>query len=572
MTSLEGLGSRSRALFLLCLAGLAGCTPRRGPAPSPAPLFSSCQRIPAERPRAPSESYLPIEILGSGVALLDADGDGDLDIYLRTPGDAAGPSIGGASSPPAPPATDRVWRNRWREDGALRFEEITAAAGIGSYGWAFGVAAGDADNDGDTDLFLTNLGPDVLLENRGDGTFRPRPGPWDGPIWSAPASFFDADGDGDLDLFVGRYLDFDPARHRPCRGPDTRPDYCGPLSYSPLPDAFFRNLGGGDFRRDATPGGIGSLKGNALGSIAEDFDGDGRLDLYVANDAGDNHLWLNRGAAGFEEQAGRRGLAVNAAGQREAGMGVAVADFDRDGDPDVVVSHLTGESNTLYVNLGDGYFDDQTRSHRLEVPSLPLTGFGIGWLYADDDAWLDLLVFNGRIHAIAAQRATGAVWPYAEPALLMLSAHDGTDFVAAAETAGEVISRRRVARSAAFGDLDDDGDLDVVVSDNDGSAEILENMGDGRWPWLGVLPRTGHPPRDALGAQVTVRLDDGATLTARSRSDGSYLAANDPRVLLRLPRGTKVSSLEIRWPSGCTDVVQPAPAPGRYHVVQQECR
>jgi hypothetical protein len=516
----------------------------------------------------PSSAFLPAEIFGSGVALLDFDGDGDLDVYLRDPAKNVSGGVGESAGGAVGTAGDRLFRNRWKEDGTLDFEDVSASAGVGGNGTAFGIAVGDVDNDGDPDVFLTNLGPDVLLENR-DGVFARRPGPWNDDSWSAPASFFDADRDGLLDLFVGRYVAFSADGHRPCPGPDTRPDYCGPLSYDPLPDAIYHNLGAGRFEAVVAPLGIGSLRGNALGSITEDFDEDGWLDVFVANDGGDNHLWLNRSGLRFEEQAVIRGLAVNAVGQREAGMGVDMADFDRDGDADLIITHLTGESHTLYVNLGDGTFDDQTRERGIELPSRPRTGFGVGWIHADDDAWLDLLVVNGRIHAISEQRAEGRLWPYGETPQLMLGTERGT-FHEGSAGAGDFLERTMVGRAAAFGDLDDDGDLDLVVTDNDGAVLVVENRSRSALPWIGIVPRTGTPPRDALGAGVAAVLDDGSVLTARARTDGSYLSARDPRVLFRLPPGRSLSSLEIRWPSGCAETL-PAPAPGSYHVIHQEC-
>ena len=563
-----GLGSMSRVFFLFTASAQAACNgspPGGGGNPDEAG-FAIGQELRAASDSHPSASYLPNEILGSGVALLDMDGDGDLDVYLRER-TSAPIEEGGQVHNSLSTSGDRLFRNQWVETGALDFVDITDSAGLRSFGIAAGVAVGDIDNDGDPDLFLTNLGPDVLLENR-DGVFVPRPGPWIDGLWSAPASFFDADGDGHLDLFVGRYLAFDPDRHRPCPGADTRPDYCDPMSYSPLTDAIYRNFGGGRFEQIRRPHGIGSVSGNALGVVTDDFDGDGRIDVFVANDGGKNHFWLNRDGFRFEERAGVRGLAVNANGQREAGMGIAAADFDRDGDTDLVITHLTGESHTLYVNRGDGFFDDQTLALGLELPSLSKTGFGVGWLYADSDAWLDLMTVNGRISSISEQRGARVSWPYRETPQLMLS-KAGARFRDGSAEAGPFFQQPMVGRSAAFGDLDSDGDLDVVVTDNDGTALVLENHGVSPLDWIGFSPLTGDPARPALGAEVVIVLDDGTTLAARSRTDGSYLAACDPRILFRLPPGAAITSIQITWPSGRTETIA-SPGMNRYHAIVED--
>ena len=496
--------------------------------------------------------YWIVEMMGPGVAMFDFDSDGDLDLYFRQGGPLR------QESPVAEPPTDRLYRNLLAETNQLQFSDISADLNIGWYGYGMGVAAGDYDNDGDPDLFLTNYGADLLLENYTTG-FRPQNGPWnETPArWSTAAVFFDANRNGWLDLYIGYYLDFEIDEHRGCTGTDTRPEYCGPLTYEPLSDQFFENLGQGSFRDSSTFSSLGSLPGNTLGAIAHDFNDDGWCDLFVANDTDENFLWVNDREGSFRNEAPIRGVAVNGIGQREGSMGVALADFDRNGSFDLFLTHVETESNTLYAGDAEGYFIDRTNRLGLAAPSLGFTSFGVGWLDLNGDSWLDLLMANGTVQVITEQRDRGDPLPLSQHPQAFVNTN-GSRFTDVTKLAGSMFSEKIVGRSIALGDLDNDGDLDIVVTENNGPARVLMNRALRKGHWIGLRLVTGDPPRDALGATATLELSDGTPIVGRCQTDGSYLAATDPRVLLRIPPGAQTDSLVVNWPDGS---IQTYPVP-----------
>ncbi|MCB0216375.1 MAG: VCBS repeat-containing protein, partial [Chloroflexi bacterium] len=344
------------------------------------------------------QRYFP-EINGPGSALFDADGDGDLDLYLV--------QGGSLEAGPDPALAGRLYRNRLREDGRLGFEDMTADSGLVADGYGMGAAAGDIDNDGDLDLYLTNFGPNQLWRNLGGGRFedvtQAAGEGLDDPRWSTSAAFVDYDRDGWLDLVVSTYTDFTLAGHKACYAPNGAIDYCGPLSYDPLPDRLMHNLGDGRFEDVTATAGLGAAYGPGLGVAVADFDADGWPDIYVANDGMPNQLWINRDGQRFDDTALLAGVAMNAKGAAEAGMGVVADDLDGDLDVDLFMTHLTDETNTLYVNDGTGLFEDATARSGLGGASLPYTGFGVGSLDIDGDGWLDLLVSNGAVRINPAQ-------------------------------------------------------------------------------------------------------------------------------------------------------------------------
>ena len=486
------------------------------------------------------------EIMAPGAAVFDYDGDGDLDVYAvqghhldaRQPGGGTG---------------DRLFRNDLavRADGTrlLRFTDVTKESGIDQRSYGMGVAAGDYDNDGHVDLYLTRLEADVLLRNRGDGTFTDvtaQAGLRD-VSWSVSASFVDVDGDGWLDLFVGNYVRYSIDADVTCRSPAGVPSYCMPQVYQPVPPRLYRNRGDGTFGDVTVTAGVAREYGPTLGVSTADFDGDGRIDIYVANDGTENQLWLNQGGGRFTNAGLLSGAALSADGVAEASMGVDAADFDDDGDEDLVTTNLTGQGITVYVNNGAAAFVDAGTRTGLRPASLGYTGFGAGWIDVDNDGRLDLLTVNGAVQAIPALVAAQDPFPLHQRKQLFRNAGGGR-FDDVTDLGGAAFALSEVGRGAAFGDIDNDGDVDVVVANNNGPLRLFVNRVGDRQHWLGLRLVTGS--RDAVGARVEVTRTDGTILRRRARADGSYASADDPRVLVGLGASPVVSRVRIFWPSG----------------------
>lgn len=512
-----------------------------------------------------------VEMAGSGVALLDFDNDGDLDVYL-VQGHMLGPNKTLADyplqSPHAPPFRDRLFRNELVETGKLRFTDVTEASGMDARGYGMGVATGDIDNDGCVDLYVTNWGSNQLWRNRCDGTFEDitRAAGVNDDRWSIAASFADYDADGWLDLYVGNYVNFTLGNHKPCALPTGAQDYCGPLAYPAEPGRLFHNREDRTFQDVSASSGIAGRPGTALGAAAADYDGDGDVDLYVANDQMVNFLWLNHGDGRFEEGAALAGVAVNAAGLPEASMGVAAQDYDDDGDPDLFLTHLNGETNTLYVNDGGGVFADRTLASGLGPASFPLTTFGTAWIDYDNDGRLDLLVASGEVKIIEEQRRAGDPHPLKQ--INQLFHNIGGRFEDVTARAGDAFDLVEVSRGAAFGDIDNDGDVDAVVTNNGGPTRLMLNrMGD-RSKWLGLRLLDPRWKRDALGAVASLELVDGRTLARRAQTDGSYASASDPRVLFGLGEDGAPKTVRVRWPDGMVETFGPL-ASDRYHVLRR---
>lgn len=489
------------------------------------------------------------EIMGSGVALFDFNNSGLLDVFL-----VQGHSLG--EREPDPPR-DRLFRNDLEvlPDGTpeVRFTDVTEESGIRSVGYGMGVIAADFDGDGWDDLYVTNFGPNQLWRNNGDETFSDvteSAGVGDSR-WSVPAVAFDFDRDGHLDLFVGNYVDFTLETHQRCTTDMGEPNYCGPLAFRPYRDALFRNLGDGTFEEVSARKGLDAAYGGALGAVVGDFSGDGWLDLYVANDGVPNQLWINQQGQGFRNEALLAGVALNAAGEPEASMGVDAGDFDNDGDEDLFMTHLTRETNTLYVNQGDTLFVDRSLASGLGLPSWDLTGFGTAFLDFDNDGHLDVLVVNGAVRIIESLARAGDSFPLHQRNLLFRNQGDGT-FVDISAQAGPAFARSEVSRGAAFGDLDNNGAMDVVISNNNGPVRVLLNQVGSRNPWIGLRLVTGDPPRDALGAWVALEKEGRPIAWRRVRAAASYGSSNDPRVLFGLgDHGSSGPfSVAVMWPDG----------------------
>ena len=500
------------------------------------------------------------ETMGAGIALIDYDNDGDLDLYLVQGGMLEqGKPPSAALFPPVPgqALTDRLYRNDRvvQPDGTLRlhFTDVTEASGLRASGYGMGVATGDIDNDGFVDLYVTHFGPNQLWHNEGDGTFKD----WteraavDDPRWSVSAAFFDYDRDGWLDLFVGNYVNFTLANHRPCYAPTSAQDYCSPQIYEPLLNRLYHNRGDGSYEDVSTKAGINRASGGALGVVTADLNGDGWLDIYVANDGRPNQLWVNQGDGTFEDEALLAGAAVNMDGVAQGSMGVDAADFDGDGDEDLFMTHISEETNTLYVNDGQGWFQDRTAQTGVGPPSQGYTAFGTAWVDYDNDGWLDLFIANGEVKIIPALARAGDPYPLHQPNQLLRNLGNGR-FREVTGQAGAALRLSEVSRGAAFGDIDNDGDIDILVSNNNGPVRLLLNQVGTRHHWLGLrlLARSG---RDALGARVAIYRPSQPPLWRRVRTDGSYASANDPRVLVGLGEGKEVAAVRVYWLSGLTE-------------------
>lgn len=499
------------------------------------------------------------EIMGAGGGLVDYDGDGDLDLVL-----IQGTSLGPGEHEPS--GSHRLFRNDLSASGDLRFVDVSSVAGLPPAGYGMGVAAGDYDGDGWQDLYVTQLGSNQLLRNRGDGTFEDRTAAAgaDDPRWSVPAVFFDFDGDGFLDLWVGNYVDFRVATHKTCTSPTGARDYCAPDAYRPEPDRLFRNRGDGTFEDVSETSGVGSVPGAALGAAVLDADGDGRPDLYVANDGEPNFLWRNRGNATFEDLALLAGVAVNRDGQPEASMGIAAGDEDGDGSPDLFVTHLARETNTLYRNDGQAFFEDVTRESGLANPSWPWTGFGVAQIDVDADGRLDLLVVNGAVTLIEEQVRRGEPHPVLQPNQLFLR----RDAKSYEEAPADELDRREASRGAAAGDLDLDGREEVLITNNAGPARIYAFRAEPEAPVFVVEPV--ERGRIAFGTRVDGSTPAGALLRRWIGTDGSYVSSRDPRAYLT---GVDPSAaVTIRWPDGGLQRIRTASLPSSTRFVRIDRR
>jgi len=508
---------------------------------------------------AEGELLLP-EVIGPGGALLDYDNDGDLDLFA-----VQGGSLRAASARTGP--TSRLYRNDSRAVAGeeLRFTDVTARSGLVAVGYGMGAATGDFDNDGWVDLYVTYLGSNRLWRNNRDGTFSDvtaRTGT-DDSRWSTSATFFDYDGDGWLDLYVANYVDFGPDVPRECFSAASARDYCNPVVYNPVPDTLFHNDRDGTFSNVSIRTGIGRAAARGLGVLAADFDDDGWLDLYVANDGDPNQLWINDQGAGFNDEGLLAGVALSRTGMAQGGMGVDAGDVDGDGDDDLFVSNLDNESNTLYVNVGGGLFEDRTVETGLF--RLGLTGFGARFIDIDNDGWLDLSVVNGAVRRLTAQVRRGERHPLKQPNLLFHN-EEGRRLVDVTSQAEPALVLPEVSRGLSVGDLDNDGDTDLVVFNNGGPARVLRNEAGARRHWIGIRVVDGRYGRDALHAQVELVASAGSR-RRRVQADGSYGSASDPRVLFGLGPETTAQTVRVRWLGGAAEEFRGLAA-DRYWVLE----
>ena len=451
---------------LVCLA-LAGCSKTAAPAPSTTPLFRNLATeaglLFTQKTGAKGEFHMT-EIMGSGVALLDFDNDGDLDVLLLQG---------------IPEENHRLYRNELKPSGELKFTDVTAASGIRNDAAGMGAATADFDNDGRVDLLITAFGRNTLYRNAGDGKFEDvtamSPNVKLEGRWSTSAAFFDYDRDGWQDLVILNYIDFTVAGNKKCYAPTGELDYCTPRVYRPLPARLFHNVKG---RFTEVPGAFEKALGPGLGVAPMDANNDGWLDLFVANDSMANHLWINQRNGTFTEQALALGVAYGEEGLAKAGMGVAPADYDNDGDEDVLVLNLMREGASLFRNNGAQGFSDVSLASGIHAATFLFTGFGVGWLDADGDGRLDAFLANGAVTRREEQR--GQAYPFAERNLLLLNKEKFTAAPGWQETG--------VSRGAALGDIDNDGDVDIVLNVNNGAARLLRNEAPAR-DWLSVIKR-----------------------------------------------------------------------------------
>jgi hypothetical protein len=499
---------------------------------------------------ASAEKHI-VETMGSGAVFFDYDGDGWTDIFFVDGGSLADAAVNRL-------ARHRLYHNRGPSTGsgqAMQFEDVTDRSGIQHREYGMGACAGDYDGDGRPDLYITNYGPNALYRNRGDGTFvdvtaTARAGD---PRWSTGCAFADLDGDGDLDLWVVNYVDADRT-HSPFCG-DARLGvrfYCHPLTYEPLSSTVYRNDGNGVFTDVSAASGVGALRANGLGIVIADYDNDGWPDVFVANDTMPNFLFHNTGNLRFEETGLVSGIAVGADGKARAGMGIDTGDYDGDGRLDLVITNLDFEMHTLNRGLERGLFEYATTESGIGFPTLPFVGFGVAFLDFDNDAQLDIVIANGHILDNAPQFRAGST--YHQRKLLFRNSTLRRRFVEVGRTSGPAFAAEKVGRGLAVGDIDNDGDLDLLVTNNGQDAELLRNDGGNRANALTVRLRGAGRNTEAIGARI--RLTSGARTEIRDvKAGSSYLSQNDLRAHFGLGAAVRADRIEVRWPSGRMEAV-----------------
>lgn len=502
------------------------------------------------------EKRFILEAPSGGLALFDFDGDNRTDIFLLN--GSTFPALAGEETPPSA----ALFRNR----GNGTFQEVTVSAGVANERWGFGAAVGDYNSDGWPDLFVANFGKDRLYRNNCDGTFTDvaESAGVAGDAWTTAPAFGDFDGDGLLDLFVAGYVDFDPADLPPAPGQETprgsfceylgKPVFCGPRGLPGERDYLYRNNGDGTFTEVAEKAGVAdSEKLYGLAASWVDLNEDGLLDLVVANDATPNLLYRNRGDGTFEDLSLESGFAYNLYGRAQAGMGIASGDYDNDGDVDLYLTHFSFDYNTLYQNQGDFLFRDVTFEANLGTASMPLLGWGTGFVDFDNDADLDLFVANGHIYPEVDQFPSGTSMKQVP---LVFRNQNGRRFQMLDPPAESPLSQPVIARGAAFGDLDGDGKVDVVLNCSDGSPRLFRNVTKASGHWLGVrLKSGGVGPGPAIGATVLVKAG-----TLRQRRDllsgGSFASQSQLLLHFGLAESKQVESIEVHWPGGSRQIIR----------------
>ncbi len=497
-----------------------------------------------------------IESIGSGVCLLDYDNDNDLDIYF-----CQGSGL---------PGWDKniVLENKLFRNDLGNWIDVTSRAGVGGdKSYSFGCACGDVDNDGDPDLYVTNFGKDDFYKNNGNGTFTNMTDSTGvkNLEWGASVAFFDMDMDGFLDIYVTNYVEYSLDNNPWCgdRRKNLR-DYCMPDWFPGVKDYLFHNQGNWIFKDVSASSGIAHHRGKGLGVIPADFDQDGDFDLYVANDKVMNHFFINDGKGNFEENAMFTGVGFNENGLAEAGMGVDIGDVNGDGWQDIFVTNFSGESNTVYFNNQKGFFSDETNFSGLTQPSWNYVGFGTKLLDLNYDGWLDLFVVNGHV----AENVNNILkdHTHAQRKQLFINNQDGSFQELSVDKIGD-LKIPSVGRGAAFGDLDNDGDIDVVVANNNGSSNLLIRQGYPSENWIGILLIGMNSNKDAIGSKVKISTKHFSQVKFVNTA-GSYLASNDRRLLFGLDKYTVVDKIIIDWPSGALDEFKNLKANQYYQIIE----
>ena len=500
------------------------------------------------------KSYV-LEVNGSGACWFDYNNDGYVDLYLVN-----GSTLEQLQHKSQVPSGQH--NHLYRNNGNGTFTDVTESAHAGGNGWGFGCAAADYDNDGKTDLLVTTFGPNILYHNNGDGTFTDvsnRSGLTGGNIWHTGAAFADYDGDGLLDVYIAGYLDFNVLHPelKTCEYRGVQVHACGPLGYKGAPDALYHNNGDGTFT-DVTV--KAKVVDRALyfgfSVVFEDLDGDGRPDIFVANDSNPNYFYRNQGDGTFQESAMAAGLAYNSDGKEMSSMGVAVGDYDNDGRTDLFVTTFANDNYVLFHNDGKGLFSDMSFQSGIGESTVSFLGWGTFFLDYDNDGFKDLFAANGHVYPEIDGKLNREV--YRESLLLFHNLKNGKF-----QESDQVAGLRRLpvhsARGAAYCDYDNDGDLDIAVSNIDERPQLLRNEGGNRQHWLEMRLVGTRSNRDAIGALVKVRTGE-VVQWDRVRTGGSYISGNDLRLHFGLEDHDSVDSIEIRWPSGAIEKLEKVPA------------
>jgi hypothetical protein len=488
------------------------------------------------------ERYI-VETVSAGLALFDYDNDGDVDLYFLNGAPLRGTKVAAAPG-------NALYRN----DGGWKFTDVTEAAGVGDTGYGLGVAVGDYDNDGHLDVYLNNFGPNVLYRNNGNGTFTDvtaRAGVSNGSKVGAGTCFLDADKDGDLDLYVSNYLEFSYEKHVSCTTNGV-PVYANPRYYPPLPDTFFRNNGDGTFTDVSLESGVGLHAGWGMGIVSGDYDNDGDTDVFIGNDVGENFLFQNDGRGKFEEVGLLTGAGYDLHGDEQGSMGVDCGDYDNDGWLDFFVTSYQSQLATLYRNMGDGMFQDVTLLTGAGAGTLPNVTWGNGIVDLDNDGDRDIFIACGHLQDNVELYDDTST--YREPNILLENTGDGK-FVDVSSSSGDGLLVNLSSRGAGFEDLDNDGDLDVVILNSREHPTLLKNDTSSENHWIQVRLEGVKTNRDGVGARVKVVAGDLTTID-EVHSGRGYQSHYGMRLHFGLGKRARIDRIEVRWIGGGVDIVE----------------